>query len=301
MSGVNLAGAVTLWAHRTPAVRAAILLGSRARPAADPEVRPDASSDWDFQLVVARPALFRSPRWTDDLGCGRPQACVVRKALWAGGLKVSVAWTEAEADFMILPARPLRLLHWLSAAGCHRHEGWTRRSLQRLIHHVRPSWRFLKDAGWVEPLYRRSAAELPELRLEEAAVRQLVAEFWCSHRWVLRQLARGELVAAQRALHLELSEITLSLRHELSLRRGIPSFPFGRRLERFCPPEDQDAVTVSAECSRPALQAAAAKSAAACRALAEALLPPAPTFLSRHSGAEKPTKQHNEQPANSVM
>jgi hypothetical protein len=297
-TGAHLAGAVALWAHRTPSVRAALLLGSRARSAEDPAVRPDAASDWDFQLIVTRPARFRSPRWTEDLGCGPPRACVVRKALWAGGLKVTVAFADAEADFMILPARTLRILDWLSALGCHRREGWTRRSLQGLIHWVRPSWRFLKDAGWVEPLYRRAAADLPELRLDDAAVRQLVAEFWCGHRWVLRQLVRGELVAAQRALHLELAEINLSLCHELSLRRGLSSFPGGRRLERFCPPGELDAVTVSAECRLPALRAAAAKASATCHGLAAALLA---GDLSRHSGAEKTTNQHNEQPANSVM
>lgn len=297
-SGANLAGAVALWAHRTATIRAAILLGSRARADGDPDVQPDAASDWDFQLVVGRPARFHSPRWTEGLGCGTPRACVVRKALWAGGLKVSVVFADAEADFMILPAGRLRILHWLSVLGCHRREGWTRRSLQGLIHWVRPSWRFLKDAGWVEPLYRRAATDLPDPRLGDAAVRQLVAEFWCSHRWVLRQLARGELVAAQRALHLELAEINLGLRHELSLRRGISSFPAGRRLERFCPPEELDAVTVSADCRLPALRTAAAKASATCHELAAALLAPS---LSRHSGAEKTTNQHNEQPANSVM
>ena len=294
MSGSHLAGAVALWAHRTPAVRAAILIGSRARPEGDPVVRPDPSSDWDFQLVAPRPALFSSARWVDDLGCGRPRAFVVRKTLWQGGLKIAVRFAEGDADFMILPAGPLRRLHWLSAAGWHRRQGGTRRSLQALIHYVRPSWHFLKDAGWVEALYRRAAADLPDPRLGDAAIRQLAAEFWCDYRWILRRLERGELRAAQRALHLELAEVNFSLRHELRLRQGRASFEKGRRLEQVSSPDELAALTVSAACEPCALRAAADQAAATCRQLLRELLAPseppprseAPDFPC-HSGAEK--------------
>jgi hypothetical protein len=314
MSTPSLLGAVSLWAHRTPAIEAAILIGSQARPAADLVARPDASSDWDFQLVATRPARFSTPRWLDDFDWGPVRGYVVRKALWQGGLRVAVTFAETEADFVILPAWPLRRLGWLSAAGCHRREGGTRHALQGLIHYVRPAWRFLKGARWVESLYRR-AAELPDPRLADAAVRQLAAKFWCEYRWILRQLGRGELRAAQRALHLELGEANFALQHELRLRRGGGSFEKARRLEQLCSAEELAALTISAECAEHPLRMAAGRAAATCRQLVHDLLAPgvaapepgAPEFAAdpfpflRHSGAGITTNQHNEQPANRVM
>ena len=300
MSGLNLTGAVSLWAHRTPAVAAAILIGSQARPAADPLVRPDAFSDWDFQLVARRPGAFCSPRWIDDLDCGPARSYVVRKALWKGGLKINATFAGAEADFMILPTWPLRRLHWLSAAGFHRREGGTRSSLQALIHYVRPSWKFLKDAGWLEPLYRR-AAELPDPRLSDASIRQLAAEFWCDYRWLLRKLERGELLAAQRTLHLELAEVNFRLRHELSLRRGRPSFEKARRLEQLSSAEELAVLSVSAPCDHWALRAAAEQSAAACRQLLHGLLEKAAPPFCAIPAQKQRQPQHNEQPANSAM
>lgn len=289
-----LLGAVTLWAHRTPAVRAAVLIGSRARPADDPEVRADPASDWDFQLVVRSPAAFRSSHWIEELGGGPARAYVVRKGLWQGGLKAAVTFADAEADFMILPAWPLRRLAWLSLAGCHRREGRTRRSLQALIHYVRPSWRFLKDAGWVEPLYRR-AAELPDPRLSDTAIRQLAAEFRSDCRALLRKLDRGELRAAQRALHLELAEANFRLHHELRLRRGAGTFEKGRRLEQLCSGDELTALTVSAECEPGALRAAVARAGDTCRRLTRDLLaaapapPPGPDPFRAISAREKTT------------
>ena len=216
----------------------------------------------------------------------------MRKALWQGGLKISASFAEAQADLMVLPAGPLRRLSWLSAAGCHRREGWTRRSLQGLIHYVRPSWRFLKEAGWVTRLYRR-AAELPDPRLSDAAVRQLAAEFWCEHQWIQRKLDRGELRAAQRSLHLELAEVNFRLNHELRLRRGACSFEKGRRLEQLCAGEELAALTVSAPCEESALRAATAHAAAACRQLSRELLAPAASsFFGAIPAQEETTIPH---------
>lgn len=302
MSAADIAGAVSLWAHRTRRVQAAILIGSQARPPGDP-AGPDASSDWDFQLIATRPADFRRPQWVDGLGCGSVRSFVVRRALWQGGLKLSLGFPDAEVDFMILPSWPLRRLHWLSRAGCHRRDGATRRALQGLIHYVRPSWRFLKDPGWVGRLYRRAEADLPDPRLSDAAIRQLSAEFECDCRRILRRLDRGELAAAQRSIHLELAEVNFSLQHELRLRRGEVSFEKGRRLEQLGPEEDRVALTISAACTPDGLRAAAARAAATCRRLRSELLggfPASPPFP-RHSGAEATRTPHNEQPANSVM
>ncbi len=280
MSAPDLASAVSRWAHRTPTVKAAILVGSRAHPPGDSLVAAATDSDWDIQLVVGSPAAFHQPEWAEGLGVGRPRAYVVRKALWSGGLKINLALAEADLDVMVLPARPLRRLHWLSVLGCHRHEGRTRNSLQLLAYAIRPHWQFLKGETWLGPLYAR-AATLPDPALSDRAIRQLVAGFWYDHRWVLRKIARGELVAAQRALHLELAEVNFRLRHTLRLRRGQPSFEGARRLEQLAGPAERAAMTLDARCAPEALAAAAERAALTCRQLADELLGPAsaPTRL----------------------
>jgi hypothetical protein len=268
--------AVACWAHRTAAIEAALLVGSRAHPPGGPLVAAADDSDWDFQFVVRRPAAFHHPDWVEGLGGGPPRAYVVRKALWGGGFKVNLVLAGADLDVMVLPAQPLRRLHWLSTLGRHRREGPTRHALQLLGYAIRPHWHVLKGEPWLARLYAR-AATLPDPALSDRAIRQLVAGFGCDHRWVLRKIARGELLAAQRTLHLELAEVNFRLRHALRLRRGQPSFEGARRLEQLAGPAEQAAMAVDARCAPEALAAAAERAALTCRQLAAELLgPPAP-------------------------
>ena len=114
-------------------------------------------------------------------------------------------------------------------------------------------------------------AEVPDPRLDDAAVRNLAACFRCDQRWLERKLARRELVAAQRMLHLGLVEANLRLLHELRLRRKERSFPEGRRLERIAPRAVVGAVTVSARPTRVALWAASRKAGVTCASLVREL------------------------------
>ncbi len=114
-------------------------------------------------------------------------------------------------------------------------------------------------------------AEVPDPRLDDAAVRNLAACFRCDQRWLERKLARRELVAAQRMLHLGLVEANLRLLHELRLRRKERSFPEGRRLERIAPRAVVGAVTVSARPTRSALRSASRKAGVTCASLVREL------------------------------
>lgn len=274
MTPPDFGAAMENWARRTPSVKALVLIGSRARPASDAIGGSDGGSDWDFQIVTGAPGQFRHTRWLHELGFGRPLACVARKALWGGGFKVNLAYEEADADLMIVPAAPMRRLRWLTFAGFHRRPGWTRASLEAFVPLVRPGWKFLKGGDWLGPLYRRAVAEIPDPRLDDAAIRRLAAGLFCDYRWVVRKIERGELIAAQRMLHLELGDVNFRLLHEWKLRRGEISFERARRVERTSSARERASVTIDARCDGPSLLAAAKQAAATCRQLVEDLTGP---------------------------
>jgi hypothetical protein len=272
MDPPDVAAALTLWAHRTPTVKAAVLIGSRQQTGSDPAFCPDAVSDWDIQLITRRPSLLRRPQWIEELGLGKPLAYVIRKSLWGGGFKVNLVLPGAEADLLVTPVASMRRLQWLTAAGFHRRPGWTRRCLQAHAMIVRSGWRFLKGGRWLEPFYQRAVAQMPDPRLDDDAVRQLAAGFFCDYLWAVRKIARGELLAAQRMLYRELAEVNFRLLHELKRRRGERTFWDARHLERIASEEDLAAVTVSALCEGPALRAAVERAASTCEAWVGQLL-----------------------------
>jgi len=235
------------WARQQPAIGALVLIGSRVRDADDPVWRADGQSDWDFQIITSDPDRFARADWVAEMSPGQSvRAYALRRARIGGVPKVNLVLDGEEADFVLLPAGTMRLARWVMALGLHRREGKLRRSLQDLVLIIRPGWRFLHGGERWDPTYRRLVQEVPDPRLDDAAVRQKVAEFRCDAVWVQRKLERGELLAAQRQLHLLLAETNLQLLHELRLRRGERSFPEARRIERVLGEADLGAVTISA-------------------------------------------------------
>jgi hypothetical protein len=264
MEAPDLTAAVTWWAHRTDAVPAAVLIGSRQQTGSDPVFSPDSASDWDIQLITTRPGLFRDARWVRDLGFDHVIAYAIRKSLWGGGFKVNLVLPGAEADLLVTPASSLRRLRWLTAAGFHRRAGWTQRCLQAHAMIVRSGWRFLKGGRELESFYRRAVAQMPDPRLDDSAVRQLAVGFFCDYLWAVRKIERGELLAAQRMLHRELAEVNFRLLHELKRRRGERTFWDARRLERVATDAELAALTIHAHCTGPALRAAVEQAASTC-------------------------------------
>lgn len=268
----NLAETVAQWAAGTPSVSGLTLFGSRARDAAGPLAPADARSDWDFQVISSDPGMFSERAWAESLGGARLRVYAPRMTRFGGVPKVNALFDGAEADFVIIPARTLRVAKVLVALGLHRREGFVRRGLRDLAVVIRPGWRFLKGARRWEAFYRRVVAEVDDPRLCDRDAVALANAFVCDYVWTLRKIDRGELIAAQRMLHRELAETNLRLVHELRLRRGEPSFPEGRHVERAGAAAGLAELAVSARCSEGELRAGAAGAAAALTALMKALV-----------------------------
>jgi hypothetical protein len=215
------------WAAPEASVSGLTLFGSRARGGAD------SASDWDFQVITSRPAMFRDAQWARSLPGAALRLYAPRMTRFGGVPKVNLVLDGAEADLVIIPAGPLRFARLMVALGLHRPEGPLRRRLRDLAVAVRPGWRFLKGGRRWGAFYDRVVAEVDDPRLGDQEIRRLGDTFVYDYLWTLRKISRGELVAAQRALQRELAEANLRLVHELRLRRGEPSFPEGRRAEQL--------------------------------------------------------------------
>lgn len=263
---------MTAWARRQPAITGLTLIGSRARPARDAVWRPDAHSDWDFQVITSQPEVFLRRDWAQGLPGVELLAYGVRPARIGGVPKINAVFAGAEADFVILPEPAVIAARRAVRSGRHRRPGPERTELQDLALVIRPGWRFLLGERAWGPMFRRVVADIPDARPDDAALSNLAECFWCDLVWIRRKLERGECLAAQRVLHQSLAETNLRLLHELRLRRGKRSFPDGRRLEKITPAAEVRLATVSARVTAKDLRTATERAARNCTALMRALV-----------------------------
>lgn len=260
------------WAAREAAIKAVVLIGSRARPADDPVWRADAESDWDFHVITSRPEIFCRPDWTTVLGAGAPQAYVDRLGVLGSSRKISAVFSGWEMDLVVLPAGRLQMAQVAMSLGLHRQVAGLRRALGDLAVVIRPGFRFLHGADGWEPFYRKVVAEVPDPRLGDADVLRLAKGFVCDYVWLQRKLVRGERVAARRMLHRGLAEVNLQLAHELKLRRGERTFPDGRRIERTATADELAGLGVAGDGTEAALRAAAEQCAETLKGLMRELV-----------------------------
>ena len=264
--------AMTQWADRNPAISGLVLIGSRERPETDELWRADAYSDWDFQVITSKPRQFEDASWARDIPGFELRAYAVRPAIIGMVPKVNAVFSNAEADFVIIPAISARLLRLCIALGLHRAEGRVRRRVQDLAEVIRPGWRFLRGGKTWGSLYRRAVNEVTDPRLSDEEIRRIAEGFVCDYIWVIRKIARGELRAAQRMFYRELLEGNLRLLHELKLRRGQRSFTKARRLECVAESDELESVTFEASSGASSLRRDVEKSAATCRRRMQALV-----------------------------
>ena len=222
---------IPAWAAADPGIALCVLIGSHAR-AGDAATGPDAGSDWDFQLATAAPERFADGAWLAALGLP-PLAYALRPGRLGSALKATAVTARGELDLVILPAEPLRGLARQVVAGGLPPEPAARQALTDLAAVLAGGYRILKGEAEFGPFYARVAAAIPPARLDDAAVRALAEGWICDYVALRRRLERGELLAARRALYLQLAEGNARLLHELRLRQGRPSFPDVRRLERL--------------------------------------------------------------------
>jgi hypothetical protein len=260
---------VTRWALGEPSVQLLVLIGSHSRPAND-VAGADASSDWDFQIATTAPEMFADSRWTDALQ-GPPLHYVYRPGRLGSAQKVTALFPDGELDLVVIPAPALRGVAQLVEAGRHGTNPAAVGAIADLAAVLQGGYTIRKGADEFGGLYRFVVAGISAARLSNEAVCQLADGFVCDYVSTVRKIARGEALAAQRWLHVQLAEANFKLLHELRLREGKVSFPDARRLERFADPR-LAAVAVEATLDIAALGRAVDKAAATARALVAALV-----------------------------
>jgi hypothetical protein len=257
--------AVCRWAEREPAVAALVLIGSRARTGAPAQFSPDEYSDWDFQIVTRRPTMLASAEWLHAAGIGEPLAYVQRSGRFGSAMKVTAVLHGGELDLVIIPSNQLVALKWLLRLRLARCIPSAWRGVSDLAVVLRAGYAFKKGERAWGAFFRRVATKIPLPRLDSAAVVALAEGFVCDYVSTRHKIARGELAAAQRWLHLQLAETNFRLRHELRQRRGELTLPDARRLEKLLDPQLVDALTIRALPTADALLAATKRSAVTLR------------------------------------
>ena len=270
-SSPHLLAGFSAWIARTEAVRGAILFGSRAR-AAGTTAAADAWSDLDLQLITTAPDQIIATDWAREMA-GAEYCMHVLRAATGGTQKLTVIFTEGEADLVLVRTGRMRAAGWAMRLGLHRHVGTVADPLNILATIMGGGYRFLKGESRWGPLYARIVAEMPGYRLNDEAVRRLADSFLCDLLWVLQKLERGEKIAAQRTLHRAMHETNVVLLHELRLRRGDATYQQARRVEQLSTPGQLHALKISAHLDHAELAAAAWQLAEGLKALMSELVP----------------------------
>lgn len=270
MSAASFAESFVAWAQSEPSIAALVLIGSRCHERAS-VAAADQLSDWDYQIVTSRPGMFSSRTWLRAAGLPEPLAYVARIGRLARVGKVTAIFPDADLDLVLLPAGKLRLARWGLALGFGTRLARSA-ALGELALVVRPGHRVLKGgAGWVD-FFRWVATTVPPPRLGDTEIATLAEGFVCDYVSARQKIERGELLAAQRWLHVQLAEANFRLAHELRLRRGLASFPDARRIETLGDSAVANALAINAAPVRESLARAVEHSAQTCRETVTALI-----------------------------
>jgi len=258
--------AVENWVASETAIRSAVVFGSSA---ATGSVAPvDNWSDLDLHVTTTAPAELERVDWARVLPGQGYRLQAVRPA--TGGVrKVTAVFAAGQIDLVIVPLGQLRLARLGLALGLQRYHDRLRVALDEIHTCLRGGYQFLKGEPEWGAFYARVAAEMPGVRLGDAAARALADVAVADWLWIQHKLARGELIAAQHVLHRSLAETNFRLLRELRLRRGqpLPSFGLGRHVERLLSPTELAWVRIDARCEAEALWSATERAAEGLRAL----------------------------------
>ncbi|MEO6244586.1 MAG: hypothetical protein ABIQ12_04045 [Opitutaceae bacterium] len=252
-------------------MKALVLIGSQARNQGAIG-SADAHSDWDFQIVTSRSALFGDRNWIAKTGLPEPLAYAVRLGRLARVGKATAVFRQGTMDLVLLPASQLRIARWLLRLGLLSGIERALDPLRELSLVLGGGHRLLKGGkGWAT-FFQRIAAEIPPARLSDGNILAMAEAFVCDYVSTWDKISRGEFIAAQRWLHAQLAETNFRFFYELRLRHGLPTFHDARRIELLGDVKWGPAVMISAAPNAQSLGAAIEKSAATFRELVAALI-----------------------------
>jgi predicted nucleotidyltransferase len=256
-----------------PAVKVVTLFGSRARGAGD------SASDIDLQIITRQPAQFENSSWLSS-DVGSVLAYGLRPA-FGGVTKATIVFEGGEIDLVVLPYGRLLLARGLVRVGLHRRSVSFRRALQDLAIVLRPGYRVLRGGDGWSRFFARVVSEVPDRCLSDGEVRRMADCAYADFVSLQRKVKRGELIAAQRWLHLHLVETNLKLIYEHCVRCGRPIHHDARRVEWMLQPEEQAMLRATAHPSAADLLAAAQHAIATTAKMVSLLTGAAPGWAHR--------------------
>ena len=246
-----------------PAVKVVTLFGSRASG------RADADSDIDLQIITSRPAAFQTKEWLADVGKQVPVYAL--RPAFGRAVKATAILEGTQIDIVVLPLWRLTVAQWLVRIHLHRRSRHLRRLLADLSIVLRPGYAVVSGTDEWRRFFSTVVAEVPDPRLTDEEVVRLADCAFVDYLSVRRKIARGELLAAQRWLHVHLVDTNLKLLHEHVLRSGGATCHDGRRIEQLRSLSEQDLVRVNAHVTAEELLPAATSAIGATRALVQRL------------------------------
>jgi hypothetical protein len=231
MSDDPVIARIAAWAASRADIVALVQIGSRVQAAAT----PDQWSDYDFQLITKRPALYRDAAALSALG---ETWVVSSQRVFGGAGKLTLILPGAvEADFVILSAIELRIA--FAALRAPKLASIWPPPLKLGVRDLRivacPGWRVIKGGAPWETRYARLGFAVPWPRLSEPEFREVCAAFWAAAVWTAKKISRGEVRAAQRHFHLALLEQLWRLLEEEARDQARPVRPEARRAESWLP------------------------------------------------------------------
>ncbi len=214
------------WAEECPDIRAAIVLGSRARA----NLPADEWSDMDIWMIVTDPALFiNSTDWLSAFGKVRLTFLeptlggeTERRVLFDGGMDVDFVPTPVEA-----------IQHILDAGVPDGEADIIRRGVRVLVD---------KD-GLAKRLIQQIPVEVPVPSAPtESEFINVVNDFWFHAVWVAKKLRRGELWTAQGGLNYLRVNCMLPVVewHARAVHGADDTWHSGRFLEKWADPRVVD-------------------------------------------------------------
>lgn len=263
---------VTRWILECEAIKSAVLFGSSAR-ADNTLSRTDQWSDIDLHVVTNDSMQLQRVSWVSALP--EFEFCLQSTRAATGGVqKITAIFTAGQIDMVIVPSYFLRLGQFALQCGLNRRVRFLKKALNEMATCLHSGFTFIKGEKAMRTFYDR-VAKLPGVRLEDDEISSIADLVLCDLLWILQKLERGEVVAAQHALHLKVVDANLRLWREIRLRRDlpVPSFGLGRRVEILESPLDRKLISVSAAAMPDELKNAAEQCLQALRVMMGELLP----------------------------
>jgi len=210
--------AVTDWALERPDIRAAFVVGSRART----DTPADRWSDLDVVLVVDDPEPYaQSAAWVSEFGT--PVLTFLDETPVGQRERRVLYETGEDVDLPLFPVSALEQLEESGAAN-----ELLGRGYRLLVDEIGLDERLRNLAE------RGSAPALPT----QADFDQLAADFWYHALWAAKKLRRGEVFTAIGCLdgYLKARLVTLLELHARAVDPSIDTWHEGRFLERWADP-----------------------------------------------------------------